>query len=259
MGPAMSRGFSWVFLPAGYPSSVSRDYLSYQIWDTAQGFLGYLKGILLSLSFLRGMGVGQESSSLSRAMQISLVRDSVGVISGLVVGIPPVTNAFSEKASLRTYRVVSEVLRLVAGLLEIYASVYSREYFLHLSCLIVVLNTVATVMATQTRASLVTHFACTDNVSDCAAKEGNQERGIKVFGIPLAVLLLQWLGEDIQNVMNWYAVLVILQLICNILAVRALDLDGAGGGRQRDGDASPRAPENVVVVPSDSIPKNKSL
>jgi len=249
--------FSWVFLPAGYPESVSRDYLAYQIWDTAQGFLGYLKQILLSLSFLRGMGVGQESSSLSHAMQVSLVRDSVGVISGLVVGIPTFTVAFSEKRSLKTYRIVSEVVRIVAGLLEIYASVYSREYFLHLSCVIVVLNTIATVMVTQTRASLVTHFACTNNVSDCAAKEGNQDRGVKVFGIPLAVLLLKWLGEDIQNIMNMYVILVVLQLMCNVLAVGALDLDGGAG--ERDGASLRDFSQDAIVVPSDSIPKNKSL
>lgn len=30
---------SEVFLPQGYPSSVSADYLEYQIWDTVQVFI----------------------------------------------------------------------------------------------------------------------------------------------------------------------------------------------------------------------------
>ena len=36
---------SSVFLPQGYPSSVSDDYLEYQIWDTIQVFLHHLKTI----------------------------------------------------------------------------------------------------------------------------------------------------------------------------------------------------------------------
>jgi hypothetical protein len=36
---------SSVFLPQGYPSSVSDDYLEYQIWDTIQVFHYSLKAI----------------------------------------------------------------------------------------------------------------------------------------------------------------------------------------------------------------------
>jgi len=50
----ISSGFHWLFLPRGYPQSVSDDYFQYQVWDTLQGFCDYLKGILLTLSFLKG-------------------------------------------------------------------------------------------------------------------------------------------------------------------------------------------------------------
>lgn len=45
--------FAWVFLPEGYPDSVSRDYLQYQLWDTLQGFLQYLRGIILGFATSR--------------------------------------------------------------------------------------------------------------------------------------------------------------------------------------------------------------
>ena len=60
---AMSGTFYWLFLPRGYPESVSDDYLLYQLWDTLQGFCGYLKGIILTLSFLKGLGVGSAPSA----------------------------------------------------------------------------------------------------------------------------------------------------------------------------------------------------
>ena len=37
---------SGVFLPSGYPGSVSSDYLSYQIWDTVQAFASSISGSL---------------------------------------------------------------------------------------------------------------------------------------------------------------------------------------------------------------------
>lgn len=38
------RIFKQIFLPHGYPDSVSRDYLSYQIWDTVQAFCSTITG-----------------------------------------------------------------------------------------------------------------------------------------------------------------------------------------------------------------------
>jgi hypothetical protein len=35
-----------VFLPEGYPNSVSGDYLPYQMWDTMQAFCSTVTGIL---------------------------------------------------------------------------------------------------------------------------------------------------------------------------------------------------------------------
>jgi len=43
--------FQAVFLPQGYPESVSKDYLEYQIWDTVQ--VSYIfKSIHYELIFL---------------------------------------------------------------------------------------------------------------------------------------------------------------------------------------------------------------
>ncbi len=35
-----------MFLPEGYPSSVSEDYLQYQVWDTVQAFASSISGSL---------------------------------------------------------------------------------------------------------------------------------------------------------------------------------------------------------------------
>lgn len=38
------RIFKNVFLPQGYPDSVSEDYIHYQIWDTVQAFCSTING-----------------------------------------------------------------------------------------------------------------------------------------------------------------------------------------------------------------------
>lgn len=42
---------SKIFLPEGYPKTVSEDYLSYQIWDTVQAFASSISGSLATQVF----------------------------------------------------------------------------------------------------------------------------------------------------------------------------------------------------------------
>jgi hypothetical protein len=221
----LSEYFTWIFLPIGYPKSVSNDYLEYQIWDTLQGFIGYVKNIILTLSYFKGMGFGDDNGNLNNAMHIAIIRDTTGVISGLFIGIPTFTIVFSRKNELKKWRIVSEIIRIIAGFIEIYASLYSRDLFIFLSCIIVILQTISGVMSNQTRSSLVTHFAKDNNISDCSAKEGNQDRGVKIFGIPLALLLLYYIENNIEYIWVLYIVLVITQLFCNIMAMKVLKIE----------------------------------
>lgn len=44
-----------VFLPAGYPQSVTEDYLEYQIYDSLQAFSSSIAGLLSSRAVLEGV------------------------------------------------------------------------------------------------------------------------------------------------------------------------------------------------------------
>lgn len=52
--------FISVFLPNGYPHSVSDDYVSYQVFDTLQALASSLNGALATEAVLRGAGVGDQ-------------------------------------------------------------------------------------------------------------------------------------------------------------------------------------------------------
>ena len=51
------------FLPQGYPDSVSKDYFSYQLWDTIQAFASSISGTLATQAVLEGIGVGDEEAT----------------------------------------------------------------------------------------------------------------------------------------------------------------------------------------------------
>ena len=69
------------FLPQGYPTSVSDDYLAYQIWDTVQvhsycvlesgnvvlsllqAFCSSITGTLATMAVLKGVGVGDSTAT----------------------------------------------------------------------------------------------------------------------------------------------------------------------------------------------------
>ena len=179
------------------------------------------------MAYLKGMGIGTQNieSTLIGAMYITIVRDTTSVVAGLASGMPILTKRFSDKKNLKKWRMVSEILRVLAGFVQIYAAYYSTgTLFVLQQVLIVSIQTSASVMEVQTRSALITHFARKNNVADCAAKEGNQDRGIKVFGIPLAIILIRNVNNSLVLLWSTYGVIVILQTLFNVLAVRALKI-----------------------------------
>lgn len=56
----LTETFKSAFLPEGYPSSVSQDYLRFQMWDTLQALCSYIRGLLSSQAILKGVGVGKQ-------------------------------------------------------------------------------------------------------------------------------------------------------------------------------------------------------
>ena len=54
-------------MPEGYPDSVTPDYLGFQVWDSIQALMSYVRGMLCSQAIMTGIGVG-EQASLSSCM-----------------------------------------------------------------------------------------------------------------------------------------------------------------------------------------------
>eukprot|EP01006_Ploeotia_vitrea_P012152 TRINITY_DN3230_c0_g1_i1.p1 TRINITY_DN3230_c0_g1~~TRINITY_DN3230_c0_g1_i1.p1 ORF type:complete len:262 (+),score=21.74 TRINITY_DN3230_c0_g1_i1:63-848(+) len=223
----LKAGMRNYFLPVGYPNTVAPEYAQYQFWDTLQGLCQYLKGILTTLAVLKGFGVGNSDVALTSAMMCWLVRDLVAMISGLLAGHPQLAARF--RANVPVWRLFSEVASSVSGLLSLLSASQNSNStaFLLLISLASLIGAVGGVAGGCTRAVLMIHFARANNTADCAAKEGNQDRGVKLVGIFFAYYFLRAVGDD--PALSWlaFAVLSVLHIFCNIRAVSVLRLPKA--------------------------------
>ena len=56
------------FTPEGYPHSVTPDYLGFQMWDSIQALMSYVRGMLCSQAIMTGIGVGEQASPCSHVI-----------------------------------------------------------------------------------------------------------------------------------------------------------------------------------------------
>ncbi|KAI8430926.1 hypothetical protein MSG28_001044 [Choristoneura fumiferana] len=108
--------FTRIFLPQGYPDSVSKDYLPYQIWDTAQAFCSTITGILATQEVLRGVGVGDTSATPLAATITWVIKDGCGHIGRILFAFSHGTylDAYSKK-----WRLYADTLNDAAMCIEI--------------------------------------------------------------------------------------------------------------------------------------------
>ena len=104
----IAAAVSSYLLPEGYPASVSSDYVAYQTWDTLQGLMAYLKGVICTLSLMRSLGVGRAGASVEHALLLWILKDCTASVAGLAAGHPALTKRFADRRAVRGWRLASE-------------------------------------------------------------------------------------------------------------------------------------------------------
>uniref|UniRef100_A0A095B3C7 UPF0420 protein C16orf58 n=1 Tax=Schistosoma haematobium TaxID=6185 RepID=A0A095B3C7_SCHHA len=185
---------SWVtfkkfFLPVGYPSSVSNDYLEYQIWDTIQAFASSITGALASQAVLIGVGVGNSSATILSA----------------------------------SLTFVADILNDCALFLELISPLFN-DMFTPLLCLANVLKSLVGVAGSATRAAIVQHQATNNNLADVSAKDGSQETLSNLLAWLLNFILLYMVTGNQFCIWFCFICCTIVHLYSNYRAVKCLKL-----------------------------------
>lgn len=214
----LTRELKEMFLPAGYPDSVSEDYLTFQLWDTTQAMCSYLRGVLATQSVLQSVGVGDDKATPLAAALQWVLRDGSGMIGGLVFAY-----AVGPKFDLnvKRWRLFADVINDVGLTLDMVAP-YFPTLVTEVLCLSSICKTMCGVAAGATRSSLMTHFAKRDNMADCSAKEGSQETAVRLFGLLFGMYFASAVNSSPQTVWIAFVVLTVIHVIANYKAVSGL-------------------------------------
>ncbi|PAA79613.1 hypothetical protein BOX15_Mlig031566g2, partial [Macrostomum lignano] len=172
-----------VFLPQGYPDSVSADYLTYQIWDTAQAFCSSLTSALASRAVLTGYGVGDQGASVAAATLAWLLRDGCGMVGRILF-------AWLYGTALdwdcKRYRLLADVLNDLAILIQLLcplAGPPGSPAVVAVLCIASVTLALVTVCGGATRAAFTMHQARQHNMADVSAKDASQETLVNLVGL----------------------------------------------------------------------------
>ncbi|XP_053624687.1 RUS family member 1 [Plodia interpunctella] len=212
----MSGWFARVFLPSGYPNSVSKDYLAYQIWDTAQAFCSTITGILATQEVLRGVGVGDTSATPLSATVTWVFKDGCGHLGKILFAFSHGTylDAYSKK-----WRLYADTLNDAAMCIEIALPLF-KNYTTFALCVSTVMKAIVGVAGGATRAAMTQHHAIRGNLADVSAKDSAQETAVNLIASITAIMILTIFGNSLVI----FLIMIILHIACNYLAVRAICL-----------------------------------
>uniref|UniRef100_A0A3B4XXC0 RUS family member 1 n=1 Tax=Seriola lalandi dorsalis TaxID=1841481 RepID=A0A3B4XXC0_SERLL len=213
--------FKSVFLPQGYPESVSDDYLQYQFWDTVQAFSSSLSGTLATQASLRGVGVGNQEATVAAATVTWLLRDGTGMLGRILFAWRKGTKLDSEA---KKWRMFADVLNDMAMFMEILAPHFPACFTL-IVCTAGVFKSIVGVAGGATRAALTVHQARRDNMADISAKDGSQETLVNLAGLLISLILIPLITDNPVLTLSLFFLFTMLHLFANYKAVRSVVME----------------------------------
>ncbi|KAL1968860.1 hypothetical protein VTN77DRAFT_1221 [Rasamsonia byssochlamydoides] len=210
-----------VFLPAGYPHSVSKDYLEYQIYDSIQAFSSSIAGLLSSRAVLQGVGVGDAAASPTSALLLHILQDSSGRIATILFAHRLGTALEPE---CKMYRLAADIFNDLAMVLDCLSPLI-RPGAARVAILsgAGVLRALCGVAGGSSKASLSAHFAKWGNIGELNAKDSSQETIISLLGMLVGSIVV---SHVTSLPVTWTALifLLFLHLGTNYRAVRAVQM-----------------------------------
>ncbi|XP_041813434.1 RUS1 family protein C16orf58 homolog [Chelmon rostratus] len=213
--------FKSVFLPQGYPESVSNDYLQYQFWDTVQAFSSSLSGTLATQASLKGVGVGNHEATVAGATITWLLRDGTGMLGRILFAWQKGSKLDSEA---KKWRLFADVLNDLAMFMEILAP-YFPACFTLIVCTAGIFKSIVGVAGGATRAALTVHQARRDNMADISAKDGSQETLVNLAGLLVSLVLIPLVTDNPILTLSLFFLFTTLHLFANYKAVRSVVME----------------------------------
>lgn len=221
-----------IFLPTGYPHSVTPDYFDYQVYDSFQAFSSSIASLFANRAVLSAVGVGDQSATSTSALFMKIIQETVGRL-GTICFAWKFGSALEPEC--KKYRFMADIVNDSAIIFDCLSplSPFDKKVTVTMLCLSGLLRSVCGVMAGGSRAALTQHFTdpLRGSIADVNAKDQSQETVISLMGMlagSVVVGLVQGEGIEMWCVM---IILLTLHLWTNYRAVSSVVLKGLN--RQR--------------------------
>ncbi|KAJ5851999.1 uncharacterized protein N7529_011384 [Penicillium soppii] len=262
-----------VFLPSGYPHSVSDDYLPYQVFDSLQAFSSSIAGLLSSRAVLQGtkpnshrntqiktnnpgVGVGNATASPTSALLLHILQDTSGRIATILFAHRVGTALEPE---CKSYRLAADIFNDIAMILDCLSpGVPGGAMRVAVLSAAGVLRALCGVAGGSSKASLSAHFARWGNLAEVNAKDSSQETVISLFGMLVGSLVI----SHITSFTTTWAVLLLLlatHLSMNYAAVRAVQMTSLNRQRANIVFSALLASDQVLALRQDQDLKSNRL
>ncbi|KAH6616208.1 vitamin B6 photo-protection and homoeostasis-domain-containing protein [Chaetomium sp. MPI-SDFR-AT-0129] len=216
----LAKAILYAFLPAGFPHTVTDDYLAYQTFDSLQAFASSITSLLANRAVLEGLGVGSSSSSPTGALILKVTGDTISRIATILFAH---RMGQAIEPECKFYRFLADIFNDSAQFLDLLTP--ALPYFPKLGIIVSagVLRSLCGVAANASKASLSAHFALTGNLAELNAKEASQETVVSLLGMLVGSMVVRMV-EDKQVVWMLMVLLAGVHLTMNYHAVRAVKM-----------------------------------
>ncbi|KAG2359614.1 vitamin B6 photo-protection and homoeostasis-domain-containing protein [Suillus spraguei] len=235
---ALGHSISAIFLPAGYPNTVTPDYLHYQMYNDVQEFCSSVSGLLASRGALEGFGVGDASASATQALLLSVLKDVCSRFTTIIGAYYFGTSLYPET---KTFRFLADVINDTSIVLDT-ISPYFTSISLSASspyipsgstlqimalCMSGAMRSLCNLVAGGSKAALTDHFASPVNskgdVGELNAKNASRSTVVALTGVLLGTLIVPYITTRTSTYTALF-LLVFGHLLANYLAVRSVVL-----------------------------------
>ncbi|KAL9428797.1 hypothetical protein AB3S75_030729 [Citrus x aurantiifolia] len=180
-------------LPAGFPGSVSDDYLGYMLLQFPTNVTGWICHAIVTSSLLKAVGIDSFSGTTAAASAAAIKwvsKDGIGAVGRLFIG-GRFGNLFDDDP--KQWRMYADFIGSAGSIFDLATQVYPA-YFLPLASLGNLSKAVARGLKDPSFRVIQNHFAISGNLGEVAAKEEVWEVSAQLFGLALGILILDTPG-----------------------------------------------------------------
>ncbi|KAF8880459.1 vitamin B6 photo-protection and homoeostasis-domain-containing protein [Gymnopilus junonius] len=222
-----------MFLPAGYPNTVSPDYLRYQVLNALQAFCNSLASLLSARATLQGFGVGNPDATPTQAMLLTVLQDACGRLATILSAHFIGSSLYPEA---KTYRLLADILNDTSVVIDTLSPILIPFPVLRIGalCVSAVFKALCGISAGGSKAAITLHFATPlsgkGDVGDLNAKDASKETVLALFGMLLGTLIVPYLSTSFATYTTLF-MLIGLHLGINYVGVRGLTMRSLNRGR----------------------------